>query len=91
MRREEDHLLKVNREIAEGMLRLVQHERRLGELERDGYDTGNATVLLAMFKDRLQQMLDHRNQILVSLGKRTPGGERDLSYRRGKTAGSRGL
>ena len=45
MRREEDHLLKVNRNIAEGMLRVVQQERRLAELERDGYDTANATAL----------------------------------------------
>ncbi len=66
MRREEDHLLKVNREIAEGMLRLVQHEKRLAELERDGYDTRNARALLATLKDRLQQMIDEKH--LLSSG-----------------------
>ena len=71
MHREEDHLLKVNRNIAEGMLRVVQQERRLADLERDGYDTRNARVLLATFKDRLQQMVDQRNQDLVSLGKQS--------------------
>ena len=62
MRREEDHLLKVNRNIAEGMLRLVQHERRLAGLERDGYDTRNARALLATLEDRLQQMIDARTR-----------------------------
>ncbi len=61
MRREEDHLLKVNREIAEGMLRLVQHEKRLAELERDGYDTRKARALLATLKDMLQQMIDEKH------------------------------
>jgi hypothetical protein len=63
MRREEDHLLKVNREIAEGMLRVVQHERRLADLERDGYDSRNARALLATFKDRLQQMIDEKHML----------------------------
>ena len=46
---EEDHLLKANRNIAEGMLRVVQQKRRLAELERDGHDTRNARALLATF------------------------------------------
>ena len=70
MRREEDHLLKVNREIAEGMLRLVQQERRLAELERDGYDTRNARALLATLEDRLQQMIDEKH-MLIALGKQS--------------------
>ena len=70
MRREEDHLLKVNREIAEGMLRLVQQEGRLAELERDGYDTRNARALLATLEDRLQQMIDEKH-MLIALGKQS--------------------
>ena len=70
MRREEDHLLKVNRNIAEGMLRVVQQERRLAELERDGYDTRNARALLATLEDRLQQMIDEKH-MLIALGKQS--------------------
>ena len=70
MRREEDHLLKVNREIAEGMLRLVQQEGRLAELERDGYDTRNARALLATLEDRLQQMIDEKH-MSIALGKQS--------------------
>ena len=75
MRREEDHLLKVNREIAEGMLRVVQHERRLAELERDGCDTRNARALLATLEDRLQQMIDEKH-MLIALGKQSSGEHR---------------
>ena len=70
MRREEDHLLKVNRNIAEGILRLVQHERRLAGLERDGYDVRNARALLATLEDRLQQMIDEKH-MLNALGKQS--------------------
>ncbi len=65
-----DQLSQINRQIAEGMLRVVQQERRLAELERSAYPTSDARAFLAAFKLSLQQMMDRRKEILLSLGTR---------------------
>ncbi len=62
-----DQLLHVSRQVAEGMLRVAQQERRLVELERSGYDTTNAQAALAAFKQTLQQMIERRKETLLSL------------------------
>jgi hypothetical protein len=63
-----DQLLQINRQIAEGVLRVVQQERRLAELERSAYPTSDARAILTDFKQTLQQMIDRRNEMLLSLG-----------------------
>ena len=63
-----DQLLQINRQIAEGMLRVAQQERRLAELERRAYPTCDARAILAHFKQSLQRMIDRRNEMLLSLG-----------------------
>ncbi len=56
------------------MLRVAQQERRLVELERSGYDTTNPQAALAAFKQTLQQMIERRKEILLSLEKPIVGG-----------------
>ena len=60
-----DQLLHVSRQVAEGMLRVARHERRLEELERGGYDTTTTRADLAAFKQTLQQMIKRRKEILL--------------------------
>ena len=50
------------------MLRVAQQERRLAELERSA-PTSDALSILAAFKQTLQEMIDRRKEILLSLGK----------------------
>ena len=59
------------------MLRVVQQERRLAELERSAYPTADARAVLAAFKQTLQQMMDRRKEILLSLGASDAGQSRD--------------
>jgi len=65
-----DQLLQINRQIAEGMLRVAQQERRLAELERGAYPTADARAILTAFKQSLQQMIDRRKEMLLSLDAR---------------------
>ena len=64
-----DQLLQINRQVAEGMLRVAQQERLLAELERSAYPTSDARAILAAFKQTLQQMMDRRKEILLSHAK----------------------
>ncbi len=64
-----DQLLHVSRQVAEGMLRVVQQERRLVELERSGSDTTSTRATLASFKQTLQQTIERRKEIVLRLGK----------------------
>ncbi len=61
--------MQANRDIAEGMLRIAQQERRLAELARSGHDTGQARAILAASKESLQQTINQRKEMLIALGK----------------------
>jgi hypothetical protein len=64
-----DQLLQINRQVAEGMLRVAQQERLLAELERGAHPARDARAVLAAFKQTLQQMIDRRKEILLSHAK----------------------
>jgi hypothetical protein len=79
-----DQLLQINRQVAEGMLRVVQQERRLAALERSAYPTSDARAILAAFKQTLQQMMDRRKAMLLSLGEPLSGCMTPTAPRLGK-------
>ncbi len=61
------HLQEADRHVAETEGRIAHQEALVATLDRDGHDTIEATKLLHVLRDLLEQLTIHRGLILEAL------------------------
>ncbi|MGY8664319.1 hypothetical protein Q3C01_18495 [Bradyrhizobium sp. UFLA05-109] len=79
-------LAEAEKRVALGERHIVQQERRIAELDRDGHDTREAFALLDTFRQTQVQHVAHRDFILIRLGQ-APQVARGSIFRPGQYEG----
>jgi hypothetical protein len=57
----------ATRHVTEGKRRIAEQRRLIARLEKRGYPTGDARVLLRLYTDTIEQMVIHRDAITAQI------------------------
>jgi hypothetical protein len=64
----EDHLAATERQLAEAERHVAYQRELVAQMERDGYDTAQATRLLEQFEEVLAMHIADRDRVRKELG-----------------------